>query len=851
MPCARWRTASSRSSPWVSADGLGCRRSIETAGFTNRGRPPGTIRLEPPDTVPGPFGVSARVRGARRVRGHRDQQDRHRAREPGRAVPADAPQRRLDGARSPGGSRRLGGQGEDEGRLVGGRRAVSEPRPAPGQAPHVHERVRDRGSQGARPGASAADRDARRRRRLRAAIRQAALPRGWWAGRAQRPQVDHRRARVRGVQPAAGRDRRAGWALHRPRPDEVRAGRAPAARRAARRGGRRGRGVGARGHEQGCNPVQRVRASTGGPGPHRATGRGRWPAPARMASGEPRPAGERSAPRSTHPTTEIADERQPHAAARPEGLGAARGRAHAGRAADPESEAGTPYQRGVPAEADAVRPGARGRSRRPAFAAGGTRPAPPESRRIAAAPRRHRRVRGPSRATRTDRGPGIERGPARRGHVRAARREELPRGCARARGGRADLLGRARFGDRRSRGGGAGRVGRRPGGGGRPRAKDCPRLRAERAGRRRDGREGGGPVGVAQWRRPDPRRERPGAAPAHDRAGRPARAATRAARRRARLAERPAPRAAGARLHAGARGGGTRRVRAPWRHRRRLPAVGGAAGPDRIVRRRDRFAARVRPDRPAHDRLDRAGGAAARVGVPRAGRRRGHAERAAWRGRQAAAGAPRAGPRAARRCPGRRARRGSRRISRRGGRRRGRDLGAAARAGDRARPPRSGDAVRARRARRPGRRGRVPVAPGGRAARRPPRRGGAAAGLAADAPAAARLETADVGREDPRAHLGIRGKQRDRGRRQIIRRPVRVARAGAPAGTRRSDRGGGRALARGGRRPAREREGSHAAANRDRVGPGATPRGGARKRRASLPGSRMRSRNRPRRAASR
>ena len=37
------------------------------------------------------------------------------------------------------------------------------------------------------------------------------------------------------------------------------------------------------------------------------------------------------------------------------------------------------------------------------------------------------------------------------------------------------------------------------------------------------------------------------------------------------------------------------------RHRRRLPAVDGPADPDRVLRRRDRLAAGLRPDRPAHD----------------------------------------------------------------------------------------------------------------------------------------------------------------------------------------------------------------------------------------------------------
>ena len=45
----------------------------------------------------------------------------------------------------------------------------------------------------------------------------------------------------------------------------LRAGRAAAPRRAARRGGRRGRGVGARGDQQGGQPLQHVRAPAGRP----------------------------------------------------------------------------------------------------------------------------------------------------------------------------------------------------------------------------------------------------------------------------------------------------------------------------------------------------------------------------------------------------------------------------------------------------------------------------------------------------------------------------------------------------------------------------------------------------------
>ena len=155
---------------------------------------------------------------------------------------------------------------------------LSRPRPDAGQAADVHERIGHRGPQDPRPRARAAHRDARRHRRLRAAVRQAPVPRGRRRGRPQRPALDHRRARVREVQPSARRDRRSRSQQRRPRPEQVPSERAKAARGAARRRRRRGRGVGARGHEQGRQPVQPVRAATGRRGPCRAAGRGRRPA---------------------------------------------------------------------------------------------------------------------------------------------------------------------------------------------------------------------------------------------------------------------------------------------------------------------------------------------------------------------------------------------------------------------------------------------------------------------------------------------------------------------------------------------------------------------------------------------
>ena len=123
---------------------------------------------------------------------------------------------------------------------------------------------------------------------------------------------------------------------------------------------------------------------------------------------------------------------------------------------------------------------------------------------------------------------------------------------------------------------------------------------------RRDGRPGRGPRRLA---------ERPGRA-SSSRASRPS-SSTRsrptdlpadAARLRPGRAAPPgraAARAVRPRLRAGRRGRRPRRVRPARRHRRRLPAGAAAARPDRVVRRRDRFAARLRSRRPADRRAAR------------------------------------------------------------------------------------------------------------------------------------------------------------------------------------------------------------------------------------------------------
>ena len=149
------------------------------------------------------------------------------------------------------------GRGPPARRVQRGHGPLPRPRPDARQAADLHERFGHGGPQGAGPRARPAGRPARRRRRLRAAVRQAALPRGWRRGRPQRPALDHRRARHREVQPAAGRDRRAGPERGRPRPVALRAGRAAAPRRAARRRRRRGRGRG-----RARAPTRRPTAST-------------------------------------------------------------------------------------------------------------------------------------------------------------------------------------------------------------------------------------------------------------------------------------------------------------------------------------------------------------------------------------------------------------------------------------------------------------------------------------------------------------------------------------------------------------------------------------------------------------
>ena len=221
-------------------------------------------------------------------------------------------------------------------------------------------------------------------------------------------------------------------------------------------------------------------------------------------------------------------------------------------------------------------------------------------------------------------------------------------------------LDRPGRGDRRPRGGGAGRLAGRPGCSRRPRAADRAGLRTQRADRRRDRRPGRGAGRVAERAGADPRGRRPVAPPAHDRPGRPPARPARAAGRIATPPGRAAARAVRSRVRAGQRSRRPGRVGAPRRDRRRLPAIDGAPDPDRVLRRRDRLVALVRPDRPADDDRDRERGPAARLRVPPAGGWRGRDPRPTRPRGRATPGTSRRGPRPLRHraAAGRRGRRG-------------------------------------------------------------------------------------------------------------------------------------------------------------------------------------------------
>ena len=234
---------------------------------------------------------------------------------------------------------------------------------------------------------------------------------------------------------------------------------------------------------------------------------------------------------------------------------------------------------------------------------------------------------------------------------------------------------------------------RRPGGRRRAGAADRPRLRAERARRRRDGGPRRGARGVAERPRPDPRRERPGARPAHDRA----RTTCRTQPRELAVGARVAP---GRAARASCSTSATRRsleVAGRGEFARRGGIVDvfppSAPLPVRIEFFGDEIDSlrALRPDRPADGRRARARSCC----CPRRSSSLPHGGAAALRerlGRRGRASSPSGSPRtssgssgddAARRAQAAGARR----------RRRGRGLGAAARAGDRPRPPRRRDTL--------------------------------------------------------------------------------------------------------------------------------------------------------------
>ena len=480
----------------------------------------------------------------------------------------------------------------------------------------------------------------------------------------------------------------------------------------------------------------------------------------------------------------------------------------------------------------------------------GAGPAHPEPRRTAAAPRRDGRVRGAARAARADRGAGIERAAGTPGSPRC---RTAPRATSRRRSrsspgnGSAGSRATPRSAIASRRSWRRGSAIRRPCRVLEPRtalAYERSELVADETAARVAAlsawRSGGARILVASVQAliqhtiaPDDLPE----SPLELRVG-------------ARVAQSTLLRgAARARLHAGARGRRPRRVRAPRRHRRRLPAVGGAAGPDRVVRRRDRLAARLRPDRPAHDRQGRARRAAPGVGVPRATRaaptRCAHGSAP---DREAAPGAARAGPRAARRRAGSgsagavpTANLAPRRSAT--PRRSGRRCSPPRRPSTTSRPrPCSSSTSRATSARPPSSCGARPTSAAPTCSR--------AGELPRDWPptllAAARLEAPAPRRADARADLGIRGGERDRRRRQVVGRPVRLARAAAAAGTRRADRRSGRSLARRGRRgSANPARGSSSPRTRRRGSPSCS------RRPATPPASRTPSRPRRRPARSR
>ena len=582
----------------------------------------------------------------------------------------------------------------------------------------------------------------------------------------------------------------------------LRARRAATPRRAAGRGRRRGRGVGARGHQQGGQPLQHVRAAAGRhdpPGRRRA----RWTArPTPTGSAGRGPAGGGSArpsrtpdrcrtrrcaaaaaaiagsPSASRPISPPATPPRPPTSldfdvAEVDAEVADARRSDDRRRATDRDGRGAPGRRSAPAARDR-RGGPQGRrpplpdlsALPPLLAATGTFAALRE------------RLGGRRR-------PAPDR-PARRAGGRAARRQELPRGGPRARGRRrAPGLDRARRRDRRPRGRGARGLAGRPGGGDGPRAADGARLRAQRARsptRRPPAsrpsplahRPSSGDGGRASRRSSSTRSPRPtcrsprascAPAPGSTRTRSCASCSTSATCRSPRSPAAASSRGAAAsstssrrrcRCRSGSSSSATRSIRSapstrPTSARSAaierallLPAsefLLPAGGATAIRDRLGRAAARL-PERLAADlaRFDTEALAQTRSGATAAG----PAARPPA-GRWSSAMRPRSGPRTWRRRP--------------------------------ASTTSAGHAPGPRRAGRH-RRGRgVPVAPGRRAPRRARRGGRAAEGLAAHVPAAPRLEEPAGRLADPRADVGIRAGRgrRDGPRRPVVGRSVRLA----------------------------------------------------------------------------
>ena len=403
----------------------------------------------------------------------------------------------------------------------------------------------------------------------------------------------------------------------------VRARRAAAARRAARRGRRRGRGVGAR-RARARRPTGSTCSSSGRPTP---TGS---PRPARSTA-RPDADGIRRTKTGWRRIRRRRRRRMPERARRRRSAAGAAATAGSPSRSRPTSPRATPpprpttrststSPRSTPRSRTPRRADARGAPRRPrrARADGAARPsaAPAAGHRLPGPRRRCRRCSPrPARSRRCASGSG-RRGRRRPpGRAATSGSSSVPHGAktylaaalALVADRRAAGLDRPRRRDRRPRRRGA----RAPGWATRTRSPSS--SRGPRS-----------PTSGASWSptrpRPGSRRSPRGGAAGPGSSSRASRrsSSTRSPRttcrptpRELRLG-RPAPpgraaaRAARPRLRAGHRGRRARRVRPARRDRRRLPAVAAAADPDRVLRRRDRLAARLRPDRPADGRHGRA-----------------------------------------------------------------------------------------------------------------------------------------------------------------------------------------------------------------------------------------------------